>query len=113
MTRYMVNKAMWSIDRSAANLRAYQTDPGAFLDSWERLADDPEPPYPDGGTLTAAERSALETLDIGALYAMGANPFLLWQLVRSVLVPHRMTIEELIVEFRSAVEPHGYPDFAT
>lgn len=109
----MLNKVMWSIDRSNANLRAYQTEPSLFLDGWERLADDPEPPYPDGGALTPEERLALETLDIGALYAMGANPFLLWQMVRSVLVPARMGIEELIPHFRAAVEPHGYPDFST
>ena len=113
MSRYMVNKVMWSIDRSDANLRAYQSDPDAFLESWEGLADDLEPPYPDGGTLTSEERAALETLDIGTLYAMGANPFLLWQMVRSVLVPDRMTFEELVIEFRSAVEPYGYPDFST
>ena len=113
MSRYMVNKAMWSIDRSELHLRAYAEDPGAFLDGWERLADDPEPPYPDGGTLTPEERSALETLDIAALYAMGANPFLLWQLVRSVLVPDRMSFEELVIHFRTAVERLGYPDFAT
>ena len=113
MSRYMVNKVMWSIDRSSANLRRYQEDPAAFLDGWERLADEPEPPYPDGGDLTPEERAALESLDIGAIYAMGANPFLLWQMVRSVLVPDRMTFEELVVEFRTAVEPHGYPDFDT
>ena len=113
MSRYMVNKAMWSIDRSEANLRSFQIDPWSFLDGWERLVDDPEPPFPDGGTLTAPERTALETLDIGALYAMGANPFLLWQMVRSVLVPARMSFDELVTEFRIAVEPHGYPDFAT
>lgn len=113
MSRYMVNKAMWAIDRSDSNLRAYQSDPRAFLDAWERLADDPQPPYPDGGTLAPEERTALETLDIAALYAMGANPFLLWQMVRSVTVPDRMTNEELIGLFRTAVEPLGYPDFST
>jgi hypothetical protein len=109
----MVNKAMWAIDRTDVNLSSFRSDPAGFLEGWERLAEDPEPPYPDGGTLTSEERAALETLDIGALYAMGSNPFLLWQLVRSVLVPDRMSIDELIVEFRLAVEPHGDPDFST
>lgn len=109
----MVNKAMWAIDRTDANLVEYRADPGHFLDRWEQLTDDPEPPYPDGGTLTPRERDALMTLDIAALYAMGANPFLLWQLARSVLVPGQMDIDELIAHFRAAVDPHGYPDFST
>jgi hypothetical protein len=63
--------------------------------------------------LTAEERRALEGLDFGALYAMGANPFLLWQFARSVSVPDLMSNDELVVSFRAAVEAHGSPDFAT
>lgn len=113
MSRYMVNKAMWEIDKSTSNLASFQRDPGTFLHDWERAALQPEPPYPSGGTLTPEERQALETLDFGALYAMGANPYLLWQFARSVSVPELMSIEELVSSFRSAVEPHGTPDFAT
>jgi hypothetical protein len=109
----MVNKVMWEVDRSDANLSSFKNDQAAFLDEWQRAALSPEPPYPSGGTLSALERKALETLDFGALYAMGANPYLLWQFARSVSVPDRMSIEDLVSSFRTAVEPHGSPDFRT
>lgn len=109
----MVNKVMWEVDLTDANLEAFKTDPAAFLDTWEAAADKPVPPYPTGGTLTEEERQALQTLDFGALYAMGCNPYILWQFARSVSVPDRVPAEELMRSFRAAVEPHGYPDFAT
>jgi hypothetical protein len=113
MSRYMVNKAMWEIDMSNAKLAAFKADRSRFLDSWEAAAREPEPPYPFGGTLTAEERRALETLDFAALYSMGTNPYVLWQFARSVSVPELASNEQLMAEFREAVTPHGYPDFAT
>lgn len=109
----MVNKAMWEIDKSDSNLMSFQSDAARFLDDWERAALEPEPPYPSGGSLIPDERRALETLDFGLLYSMGANPFLLWQFARSVSVPRLMTNEELVSSFRAAVEPHGTPEFDT
>jgi hypothetical protein len=109
----MVNKLMWEVDRDDESLEEFKTDPRSFLDGWEARYERPTPPFPDGGTLTRAERSALEGLDYSALYAMGANPFLLWQFARSVSVPHLMDIGQLIESYRQAVEPHGYPDFDT
>ncbi len=109
----MVNKAMWEVDASDANLAAFKADPARFLDDWVAAARDPVPPFPSGGSLTPREREALVSLDFGALYAMGANPYILWQFARAVSVPERATNEELMASFRDAVAPHGYPDFAT
>jgi hypothetical protein len=108
----MVNKAMWDIDRSERDLIRFKGDPLALLADWEARATRPEPPYPAGGTLTDEERAALANRDYGALYAMGANPYLLWQFARSVSVPE-IELENLISSFREAVEPHGRPDFHT
>lgn len=109
----MVNKLMWEVDASDANLAAFKAEPGRFLDDWEAVGGDPEPPFPSGGSLTAQERVALENLDVGALYSMGANPYILWQFARSVSVPERASNEQLIASFRDAVAPHGHPDFST
>jgi hypothetical protein len=113
MTRYMVNKLMWDVDRTDEALAEFKGDSTRFLDGWEQRVAHPMPPVPDGGTLTEGERRALQSRDYGALYAMGANPFLLWQFARSVSVPDEMSVEELIVSFREAVAPFGYPEFHT
>ena len=109
----MVNKLMWEVDSSGEALASFQVDPAGFLDAWEQLAGRPVPPVPRGGRLTQSERAALVSRDYGALYAMGVSQFLLWQFARSVSVPGEKGIEELIVSFRAAVEPHEYPDFDT
>jgi hypothetical protein len=113
MSRYMVNKAMWEIDQSTETLAAFKNDASAFLEGWESQAPRPTSLYPQGGSLTAPERQALEAKDFGSLYAMGVNPFLLWQFARSVSVPDEMSVEELVASFREAVASHGYPDFFT
>jgi hypothetical protein len=109
----MLNKLMWEVDKTDEALAGFKADPAAFLRGWEESADQPAPPYPAGGEMTEEERAAVQALDFGAIYAMGAHPFLLWQFARSVCVPDSMSIEELIAAFRAAVEPHGYPDFFT
>lgn len=109
----MVNKLMWEVDMTDANLTAFKTDRSRFIDGWEAAGRDPMPPVPSGGSLTAEERSALEALDFAALYAMGCNPYILWQFARSVCVPELASNEELMTSFREAVAPLGYPDIAT
>lgn len=109
----MVNKALWEIDQFDEALASFKSDPRSYLEMWERSADRAQPPYPRGGSLTAEEREAIAALDFGSLYAMGVNPFLLWQFARSVAVPDLMPVETLIEEFRLAAEPYGYPDFRT
>lgn len=113
MSRYMLNKLMWEVDTSDEELARFKADPSGFVESWEALEEGPVPPVPRGGGLTETERLAVIGKDYGTLYAMGVNPFLLWQFARSVSVPDEMPIEELIHSFREAVAPHGYPDFHT
>lgn len=108
----MVNKLMWEVDTSDEALATFKDNPAAFLDAWENLAADPKPPNPSGGSLTGPERAALVDLDFAAIYARGANPFLLWQFARSVSVPE-MDVQDLVGSFRESVQPHGYPDFTT
>ena len=111
MSRYMINKLLWEVERSGESLDAFIEDSVGFIDRWERT--EPVPPYPSGGTLTSEERTAFERWDYASLYQMGAHPFLLWQFTRAVWVPARMGAGELTDAYRSAVAEHGYPDFAT
>jgi hypothetical protein len=107
----MVNKFMWEVDRSEQTVQAFRQDPAAFVRRWESVA--AVPPFPEGGRLTDVERRAVVTLDFAALYGLGAHPFLLWQFLRSVLVPEQMTHDELVAAFAAGVAGLGYPDFAT
>lgn len=98
MSRAELNLALLDIDRDDDSLRAFDADPAGFL---------------EGRRLSHDERVALETWDHGTLYALGAHPFILWQAVRSLSALRGEDLPDLIVRYRSAVEPHGYPDFAT
>jgi hypothetical protein len=113
LSRYAVNKLLLDVDLTDESLRSFKTNPEAYVAAWEEATLHPVPPVPRGGSLTGVERSAVVNLDVGALYAMGANPYALWLFARSVSVPDLGTIEQLIESFRTAVEPHGYPDFST
>jgi hypothetical protein len=107
----MIDKLLIEIDRTDDAVAAYEADPAGFVAEWETTT--PEPPYPAGGTLTDEERRAFTTLDYGELYRLGAHPFLLWHLVRAVLVTDDLDVHEVSARYVEAVTPHGYPDFAT
>jgi hypothetical protein len=111
MSRYMINKLLWEVERSEESLRAFIENSIGFIDRWERT--EPSPPCPSGGTLTSKERNAFESWDYSSLYGMGAHPFLLWQFARAVWVPSRMEAEEFAAAYRTAVAEHGHPDFTT
>jgi hypothetical protein len=111
MSKYMINKLMWEVERTDHALTAFKRDTSGFIDGWE--ATQALPPYPEGGKLTPEERTAFEEWDYAALYRLGAHPFLLWQFTRAIWVPERMTEEELATSFREAVSNLGYPDFST
>lgn len=98
MSRAELNLALLAIDRDQTTLAAFDTDPSGFVE-----------PY----RLSTDERRALESWDHGALYALGAHPFILWQAVRSVSVLRGEPLDALVESYRSAVAPHGRPDFTT
>ena len=98
MSRAELNMALLDIDRDDESLSAFDADPAGFL---------------EGRRLSHDERAALEAWDHGALYALGAHPFILWQVVRSLSALRGEELADLIERFRAAVEPHGYPGFGT
>lgn len=109
----MINKLLCDIDATDESLLWFIDDPGGYLDDWEAKGANRRAGRWMGGTLDARERRAFLEMEYATLYGMGAHPFLLWQTVRAVLVPHRMPIAELIVQYRESVLPLGYPDFTT
>jgi hypothetical protein len=103
MSRYTVNKLMRQVLLDDDALAAYREGPEQYV-------------RPQPG-LTEAEAAALGTTDYGALYALGAHPYLLWSFAEAALVPP-MSRPDLVEAFRvaaaSAAGPDGHaPDFAT
>lgn len=113
MSRYMIDKLLIDIDRTDEGLEWYRDDPAGFVAAWEERGRHPEPPHPAGGALTDEERDAFVALDYESLYRLGAHPYLLWHVVRAVLVNETLNVHELSATYVSAITPHGWPDFGT
>jgi hypothetical protein len=94
----MIDILLYEIDQTAESIERFTTDRAGFL---------------DGYRLTGTERAAFEAWDYGALYAMGAHPFLLFQVVRSLAVREGAAMPQIIEEYREAISPHGAPDYIT
>lgn len=63
MTRYALDKFIWSYGRDADFRLAFDRDPDRLLEEAE---------------LDASERQALHDRDIRAIFALGAHPFLVY-----------------------------------
>ncbi len=103
MSKYLVNKFMHVVNMNEEAEDAYVENPPGFVARWEkgeRLKFTPE------------ERRALERRDYGALYAMGAHPFLLWSFTEAVW-RREMDREELVKDYKAKAATAGYPDFET
>jgi hypothetical protein len=82
MSKYLVNKFLYSIDRESVLVARYKADPAGTVAWWETERSRKILNLPDAeGTtdwlaFTDAERTALATHDHVALFEMGAHPFL-------------------------------------
>lgn len=114
MSRYQVNKIMAHVDGDREPLEQFSADPAGFVEAWEQRSAQSHVPTLDSGVFTDEERSAIVSLDYGALYSMGAHPYLLIHFARAVDCDARgadfATWKE---EYREQVRPHGYPAFFT
>jgi len=113
VSKYMIDKLLRTIDATDSALDAFRDDAARFIDRWEAEGRTAAPPFPTGGTLTPEEREAFEAWDYERLYALGAHPYLLWMLLRSLYVAEGRSVEDLVAEYRQAVEPYGYPGYTT
>lgn len=107
MSRYVVNKLMREVNMRPESLAAYRDDAPAFVEAFrggQRSATQDD--------LGADEAAALAARDYGALYALGAHPYLLWSFIEAALVPP-LPRPELVDAFRIAAAAVGYPDCAT
>lgn len=100
MSLYETDKLLWIL--------AHNEDPEPF----ERFLKDPDSVL-EGHDLTGEERKALKEGDVSALYAMGAQPFILVGWARRLSKARGEDPDTFIERYIAAVTPHGHPDFST
>lgn len=115
MSRYLVDKFLYRVDRSEQALKAYMEDPAGFVARWE----EEEGPWLNESEQTSAhrfteeERRALAKRDFEKLYAMGAHPFMLWTMMLPVYEKEFPNFRALVDFYNSKIRPYGRPDFGT
>ena len=81
MSKYLLNKFLFTVDRDPDLVERYRTDPAGTVATWEgeyanRLLNCHTGEASTWLAFEPAEREALSTHDHVALFAMGAHPFL-------------------------------------
>ncbi len=81
MSRYLVNKFLYTIDRDPELVERYRAEPGRTVSWWEaeqagRILNCPSAEATTWLAFTEAEREALAGHDYVALFELGAHPFL-------------------------------------
>jgi hypothetical protein len=94
VSRYQVDKVLYQVSHDPAARDAFRADPTRFLA--DRQLEEPE-------------RQALVDRDCGALYGLGAHPFLLLAFARVVWGDR----PDWVGHYIQAISSLGYPDFAT
>lgn len=113
MSKAAVNAFMRLVNMNPQSLRDFVADPAGFVANYATGDRFDAPPWTArGGSLTEAEQQALAARDYGALYAMGAHPYLLWSFSEAVWVPE-ITRAELVEDYRAKSAAAGCPDYET
>ncbi len=114
MSRYLVDKFLYRVDRDPAWLERYLRDARGCVRDWEGTEAHALGPETTGGhAFTSEEREALATRDYVRLYALGAHPFILWTLMIPALEGSFPNMRELQDGYASRVRPLGRPSFRT
>ncbi len=82
MSKYLVDKFLFTIDRDPELVERYRADPAGTVEWWEAergrvILNCPEAEQSTWPSLTADERQALATHDYVKLFELGAHNFLL------------------------------------
>lgn len=115
MSRYLVDKFLYRVSRNDAALPEYTQDPAGFVAGWEEGEGSQlnESERTSGHRFTEEERAALATRDYETLYARGAHPFLLWNLMGEIYEKEYPNYRALVDAYNAKIRPYGRPDFGT
>lgn len=114
MSRYLVDKFLYRVDRDPAWVELYLSDASRCVDEWERAeANVVGAERTSAHSFTPAERAALVARDYEALYEMGAHPFILWTLFIPLLEGSYPNAKAMQAAYAKSVGRFGRPDFRT
>ena len=119
MSRYLVDKFLYTVDRDPELVERYRADPGGCVTDWERthanrILNCHEAEYSTWLAFEPHEREALVAHDHVALFRMGAHPFLTLTLFIAMFERDHGPLEYQLAYAR-AMEgiTLPYPDIAT
>lgn len=115
MSRYLLDKFLYQVDRSPGELDAYARDPAGYVERWEK-----EVAHVIGGgertsghALSDAERKAIVGIDIREMYRLGAHPFILWTAMLPLIEQRHSSFPEALRAYQDAIAGLGTPDWST
>jgi len=120
MSKYLVNKFLYTVDRDPELVERYRDDPRGTVQWWEtnlanRILNLPAAESSTWLAFEDAEREALATHDYPALFGLGAHPFL--TLTLFIAMFERDYTEPLGFQLEYAERMKGYslpyPDIST
>jgi hypothetical protein len=81
MSKYLLNKFLFTVDRDPALVEQYRSDPAGTVEWWEqnlgpRILNCVEEESTTWTSFTPVEREALRSHDYATLFELGAHPFL-------------------------------------
>ena len=119
MSKYLLDKFLYTVDRDPELVERYRDDPGGTLDWWEsEMANSLLNCLPAERstwlTLTGAERQAIREHDHVALFQLGAHPFLTLTLFIAMFERDHGPLEYQRAYARAMEDIQlPYPDIAT
>ncbi len=122
MSRYLLDKFLYTVDRDPELVERYREDPRATVEWWEatmanRILNLPEAEASTWLAFTDEEREALATHDHVKLFGMGAHPFLTLTLFIAMFERDNTEPLEYQKRFGAELAAAGYalpyPDIAT
>ena len=119
MSKYLLDKFLFTVDRDPELVERYREDPGGTLDWWEReMANTLLNCHPAERStwlrFTDAEREAIRGHDHVALFELGAHPFLTLTLFIAMFERDHGPLEYQIAYARAMDHIQlPYPDIAT
>ena len=119
MSKYLLDKFLYTVDRSPELVERYRTDPGGTVDWWEAeqanvILNCHEAERSTWLTFTGPERAALAAHDYVALFELGAHPFLTLTLFIAMFERDHGPLEYQRAYARAMAHIQlPYPDIAT